>query len=167
MMDGTRPRLRPCNVCGRRVLAIECPYCQGKFCAEHHHPEAHRCSPRISILRLDSPEEKLASKVETFFRHCPSCGRRFEIILESAKEVETVSSDRSTQKPKLRIGLKPGTIGEFRRRGILVLTYEKTNRFEENKRVKLTFKCGHCGHEWSERRFREAEAETSPEYGGD
>jgi DNA-directed RNA polymerase subunit RPC12/RpoP len=72
-----------------------------------------------------------------FFRQCPACGRRFHTKLESKKLVhldrESVSSFRG-----------PVLLGEGSRP--IVVDVEK---------FQYSYKCQHCGHEWSEKRVEE------------
>ena len=89
------------------------------------------------------------SAIRTFFRHCPSCGRRFEIRLETKKllkeeRVTTVlSPTESNVRDELIAG--PGTgaapplmVGAGKPIVVDVDSFQ------------YTYKCKHCGHEWFE-----------------
>jgi DNA-directed RNA polymerase subunit M/transcription elongation factor TFIIS len=106
------------------------------------------------------------SAVSTFFRHCPSCGRRFEIRLVAKKEVD---DETEVTKTKGYAGT-PGTRG--RKDSNLLLEGERpaiveVPRIEEVKEFRYYYKCKHCGHEWSEERFRMTEKPGNPDYRGD
>lgn len=83
-----------------------------------------------------------------FFRHCPQCGRRFHIKLESKK---MVSLDRRTvqERPGPRRG-----IGQFRGSPVLVVQ-EGRPVIADVEEFQYSYKCEHCGHEWSEKHFEE------------
>jgi len=87
-----------------------------------------------------------------FFRHCPACGRRFHIKLESK---ELVHLDReSTQGNE-----GPLRISQFR--GVPRLLVEESSRpiVVDVEEFQYSYKCKHCGHEWSERHL-ESRRET-------
>ena len=100
----------------------------------------------------------------TFFRHCPSCGRRFEIRLISKREVGEESETWKTGKAAV------GMSG--RRESNLMLEGEhpvivEVSEIEEVKEFRCNYKCKHCGHEWSEERLKRTERAGNPEYKGD
>jgi len=80
-----------------------------------------------------------------FFRHCPECGRRFHIKLESKKLVDVERRSRPTSEAQLlpsgsRYGARMG-IDVYEGRPIIVDVEE----------FQYAYKCTHCGHEWSEK----------------
>ena len=77
-----------------------------------------------------------------FFRHCPQCGRRFHIKLESKKPV---SLDREPVTMPITAGGKfqGSTLWEDRTITLDIEVFD------------YVFKCGHCGHEWSEKHSEE------------
>ena len=83
-----------------------------------------------------------------FFRHCPACGRRFHIKLEKK---ELVHLDRE---------LLPGTVTPratvtlFENPLVLVAS-EGRPIIADIEEFRYTYKCGHCGHEWSEKHLEE------------
>jgi hypothetical protein len=91
------------------------------------------------------------SEIRTFFRHCPACGRRFEIRLENKtliREDHTTStlpveshSFTATGYPNMTS--MPLTVGE----GEPIVT--------DTEEFQYTYKCKHCGHEWSEKHDEE------------
>lgn len=76
-----------------------------------------------------------------FFRHCPGCGRRFHVKLVSKKMVHL---DR-------RSVIEPLT------EGYRVVTLINANRTItiDIEDFQYTYKCQHCGHEWSEKHVEE------------
>jgi len=80
--------------------------------------------------------------VRTFFRRCPSCGRRFEIRLVSKK---LISSEQigSTVEEITPISAVPP-----------VLVESEVPLVVEVDDFRYTYKCKHCGHQWSEERFK-------------
>jgi len=105
------------------------------------------------------------SGVVAFFRHCPYCGRRFEIRLVSKKE--STENDSVEQEP-------PGVAGTDAMgrawSGSIVagraLIEENTPMLFIDEEFQYSYKCKHCGHEWSE--VDEKEKETKVEgYTGD
>ena len=87
-----------------------------------------------SFLVLPVPE------LRTFFRHCPSCGRRFEIRLVSKEEVGESEHDEDL----LRV---TGVPEPAPRPLLLEDTSPVTVEMEE---FQYRYRCKHCGHEWSE-----------------
>ena len=76
------------------------------------------------------------SEITTFFRHCPSCGRRFEIRLVGKKLVDE----------------KQVTQRQFYHYNVpyyneLVETVPLTIDIKE---FQYAYKCRHCGHQWAE-----------------
>jgi hypothetical protein len=91
------------------------------------------------------------AEVQTFFLFCPSCGKRFHIKLVGKKLVD---SKRETYEQKQFVmggNSNPMTYGYRGDMGRLML--------EENIPVTVgiedfqySYKCKHCGHEWTENR---------------
>ncbi len=101
------------------------------------------------------------SEIETFFRHCPACGRRFEVRLvgkkvvsdeehESEAPVEVPTALRST--PALFL---PVTLDEE------VPTLVNRDEFQ------YSYVCKHCGHRWLELRTKTNEMNRPKGYEGD
>jgi len=104
------------------------------------------------------------SAIRTFFRHCPSCGRRFEIRLVSKIEV---SDDTGTWKTsKSDVGMSGRRESSLMLEGGKPATVEVPET-EEVKEFMYNYKCKHCGHEWSEEGFKTTERASNPEYKGD
>jgi hypothetical protein len=86
------------------------------------------------------------SEIKTFFRHCPSCGRRFHIQLVGRKLVEedTINERETSTEAEMDSSLIHSTssvtqLGE----GPPVLV--------DVKDFQYMYKCKHCGHGWSEK----------------
>jgi len=96
----------------------------------------------------------LMSDITTFFRHCPSCGRRFEIKLEGRNLVgETKSTYPNVRKPHLIYPVQRGGCG-----GPFDMTVELDEKVQvtvERKKFHYSYRCKHCGHLWTEERFEE------------
>ncbi len=84
-----------------------------------------------------------------FFRHCPGCGRRFHIKLESKKLVDLERTSRPTYEGQLL----PSGQGYGARIGIDV--YEGRPIIVDVEQFQYAYKCTHCGHEWFEKHFEE------------
>ncbi len=78
-----------------------------------------------------------------FFRHCPGCGRRFHIKLEMKKMVgeHHESAPGWLQADSV---LRRGSISPL-------LLHEGAPIMFDVEEFQYIYKCGHCGHEWSER----------------
>jgi DNA-directed RNA polymerase subunit RPC12/RpoP len=104
------------------------------------------------------------SAIRTFFRHCPSCGHRFEIRLVSKKEV---SDERETLKAK------EYTLAQSERKdSIFTLDSENPTtlevpEIEEVMGFKYNYRCKHCGHEWSEEAVQIRRERPKAGYTGD
>jgi len=81
-----------------------------------------------------------------FFRHCPQCGRRFHIKLETKK---LVGVDRECRMRPSR-GV-PLTGGQTWRTMWAIVSDERPVVLDIEK-FQYAYKCKHCGHEWSEKR---------------
>ena len=101
------------------------------------------------------------SAIQTFFRHCPSCARRFEIRLVSKKPVGSgIFVDKESS---LQVAPPDSTD----RSAAMQAVVEEGKPFVVGvEDFQYAYKCKHCGHEWSE--IRETERrERSKDYTGD
>jgi ribosomal protein L44E len=87
------------------------------------------------------------SEVETFFRYCPQCGKRFHIKLVGKKKVgserESVDVDRDY------------AVGSSTRpwpQGFAVVEEREPVTFDIED-FQYSYRCKHCGHEWAENRL--------------
>jgi DNA-directed RNA polymerase subunit RPC12/RpoP len=86
------------------------------------------------------------SQIETFFRRCPNCGRRFEIKLVSKTLVD---SEDITEGRPLREDEFSATPD-----GYLDVSETKPSIVEFEK-FKYAYRCKHCGHQWVEIKEKE------------
>lgn len=104
------------------------------------------------------------SAISTFFRHCPSCGHRFEIRLVSKKEVGDETK---------AVKLKEYTLSRSEvRESVLTLEADHPVTFEvpgieEVEEFRYRYQCKRCNHEWFEERFKGVEGPVSRDYKGD
>ena len=85
--------------------------------------------------------------VMEFFRHCPGCGRRFHIKLESKKLVDVERMSRPTMDVTNIMG---GAVMTSAAPPIFVLQEGKPTVIDIEQ-FQYAYKCKHCGHEWSEK----------------
>lgn len=111
------------------------------------------------------------SGVEAFFRHCPFCGRRFEIRLVSKSESEAggeYTGGRAVPAVPVALGAKDSNTAF----GPIQLTQGSptivsVSEVEETRLKRYSYKCRHCGHEWSEERYKVGMREPAERYTGD
>jgi hypothetical protein len=120
---------------------------------------------RPTPLSKARPARAGVPDVRTFFRHCPSCGRRFEVRLvrkESLGEEDLP-------------GTIPGTIrraaGQYTNPGYInpapVLLTEDEPAVVDIEEFRYTYRCKHCGHEWTEAHETERTFDAPKGYTGD
>jgi hypothetical protein len=83
-----------------------------------------------------------------FFRHCPGCGKRFHIKTESKKMVHL--GRESTHED---IGLL--NVSQFQGWPVITAQEPKKPLIVDVEEFQYKYKCGHCGHEWTEKRVVE------------
>jgi uncharacterized Zn finger protein len=95
------------------------------------------------------------SEIETIFRHCPACGRRFEIRLVRK---ETVSDRKETTDVKTIVA-PPGApavpmhgAAAFSSMASPLVVEEDVPVTVEITEFQYTYRCKHCGHQWAELR---------------
>jgi DNA-directed RNA polymerase subunit RPC12/RpoP len=90
-----------------------------------------------------------ASQME-FFRHCPNCGRRFHIKLQS-KEMTHMDREMIPRETAVRYGgTGPYVIGpEY------LSLQEGAPVIVDREEFRYAYKCNHCGHAWSEKHVEE------------
>jgi DNA-directed RNA polymerase subunit RPC12/RpoP len=92
-----------------------------------------------------------------FFRHCPQCGRRFHIKLETKKLVTSHQESIPTMAKSAAVvqtGVSPGSTYvnpllnriEVREGAPIIVQVEE---------FQYAYRCKHCGHEWSEEHTEE------------
>ena len=113
----------------------------------------------LNIMRFDFGS---VPEIRTLLRHCPGCGRRFEIRLVTK---QTVDSAEHTE-DKARLSVRPGMIAK----GIIArpVTVEESNPVTvDMEEFQYTYRCKHCGHQWVEIHEKTEEASSPTEYSGD
>ena len=87
------------------------------------------------------------SEITTFFRHCPSCGRRFEIRLVGKKLVE--ERHDTEERPFSHLPYNPyHSLSPYSPYYNEVV--ESVPLTVDIKEFQYAFKCKHCGHQWLE-----------------
>jgi len=84
----------------------------------------------------------LSEEVRTFFRRCPSCGRRFEIRLVSKKLIGSQQVESKMEEITPTLAFPP------------VMVESDIPLVVEVDDFGYTYRCKHCGHQWSENRFK-------------
>ena len=95
------------------------------------------------------------SEITTFFRHCPSCGKRFEIKLVGKKLVK----EQVVQKEAHEITGLPSYVGRWGAPTVTPVTENKAVLVDVRD-FQYAYQCKHCGHKWVE--MREEEEGTTP-----
>jgi uncharacterized Zn finger protein len=96
------------------------------------------------------------SGVRTFFRHCPSCGRRFEVRLVR-KELVDEKDIPQTVKRAAGPYINP----------VPALMTEDEPVVVDIEEFQYTYRCKHCGHGWTEAHETEREFDAPKGYTGD
>jgi uncharacterized Zn finger protein len=100
------------------------------------------------------------SEFREFFRHCPSCGRRFQITLVGEKLIDERRVTDQIERDTEPISSASST---FRYGGVPmpeVVVEEDVPVTIDIKEFQYTYKCKHCGHVWTE--THEKDSETPP-----
>jgi DNA-directed RNA polymerase subunit RPC12/RpoP len=86
-----------------------------------------------------------------FFRHCPACGRRFHIKLVKKQLVTDRIEKRRTDQPMIMSDSGPlrGAMMPY------VALVEGPPVIVDEREFQYSYKCSHCGHEWSEKHIEE------------
>jgi DNA-directed RNA polymerase subunit RPC12/RpoP len=105
-------------------------------------------------------------EIRTFFRHCPACGRRFEIRLvgkeptDMAEHSEEMTSVTAVPKPSMTTGSRRGV-------PLPTVVHDSSPITVEMEEFRFTYRCKHCGHEWSEIRNKTDVVSKPATYSGD
>jgi transposase-like protein len=92
------------------------------------------------------------SEVKEFFRHCPACGRRFHIKLVSKKLV----GERKEVAEIKQAMVNPTPMGYSKTMPAIPLIVEENIPITiDVEDFQYSYRCKHCGHEWSETRTEE------------
>jgi hypothetical protein len=98
------------------------------------------------------------SHLRTFFRHCPSCGRRFEIRLLNKQRVGSEAFEEK-EKRFLAVGANV--------RPMQTVVQDDAPSIVYVEEFQYKYKCKHCGHEWSEVHQTEHNVDQPKGYTGD
>jgi DNA-directed RNA polymerase subunit RPC12/RpoP len=104
--------------------------------------------------------------IRTFFRHCPACGRRFEIRLVSKEPVdaeehnEELTGVTAVPKPVMTTGSRRGV-------PLPTVVHDSSPITVEVEEFQYTYRCKHCGHEWSEVHEKTDAVREPAKYSGD
>ena len=101
--------------------------------------------------------------LQAFFRHCPACGRRFEVKLVG----KTLASSERTSYTATNPGTSTNIRGAFAHShfngGEGLFTWDDHVKVTSNVRVtttkdkfRLSYECKHCGHRWEEEQTKES-----------
>ena len=96
----------------------------------------------------------MSEEVRTFFRFCPSCGKRFHIQILSK---EKVAVEREERAPGNAESVVPGVLDQvsgFSAPVPLVLEEGHPVMVEVDD-YRYSYRCKHCGHEWTEEHIEE------------
>jgi formate dehydrogenase maturation protein FdhE len=88
------------------------------------------------------------AEVRRFFRHCPSCGRRFEIRLVNKKLIGSQQIESNMEQYTPTSTSSP------------VVLESNVPIFVEVDDFRYTYRCKHCGHQWSEDRSKTENEKT-------
>ncbi len=114
---------------------------------------------------------KALSSVKTFFRHCPSCGRRFEIRLVKKEEVDSEELEENLPRPGLANPIIERAMVTNPVTPVLTGSPIKLSEGEPSivdiEDFRYTYRCKHCGHEWSEVHTTEDSFKAPEGYTGD
>ena len=88
------------------------------------------------------------SSIETLFRRCPNCGRRFEIRLVGK---ELIDSETIKETRPIEADYFSGSPGSYLELGETEPVYVDVEKFQ------YSYKCKHCGHQWVEIKEKEDE----------
>ncbi len=88
------------------------------------------------------------SEVRNFFRFCPACGKRFHIKLVSRKLVGE-REERTVAREEIPVSIGGGMPNPIMVGQDVPITVDIED-------FQYSYKCKHCGHQWSELRTKES-----------
>lgn len=94
-------------------------------------------------------------ELREFFRTCPACGHRFHIKLEEKQ----LAAERTVTREPTEASRSPVPFGQFGPDGQGVWGAGKNDNVRitiDIQEFRYTYRCGHCGHVWSEERTQES-----------
>ena len=106
------------------------------------------------------------SQVKTFFRHCPSCRRRFEIRLVSKEPADSESFEGKDMLQKSSTIVSGGpALGSLSTPPTIV--EENIPLIVDVNAFQYLYRCKHCGHQWLEVHESDKVAREPKGYTGD
>jgi hypothetical protein len=110
--------------------------------------------------------------IGTFFRHCPSCGKRFHVKLIGEELIgeELVGEETrpgvSTESHHAVLSIKSTATSRHDESGVAgPLGAEGDQTVAGSEKFQYSFKCQHCGHEWTEEHFENLKAKIGGKAG--
>ena len=91
------------------------------------------------------------SETGAFFRYCPACGKRFHIRLEGKKLIKDEREEKVRKVQSSYDGFY-GTPLQWANPTVLWTEVPITVEAED---FEYLYRCGHCGHVWTEMRHQE------------
>jgi len=104
------------------------------------------------------------SEIKAFLRFCPSCGQRFHVRLVGEELVGTDVGKATVEQPAAPAA--PAAPGRQAGRTVAE-AFGSAQLMVEEDEYQFSYKCKHCGHEWSERHVKEVKGNEPRGYTGD
>ena len=104
------------------------------------------------------------SGIKVFFRHCPSCGRRFELRLVSRVEISDEEENLTAKESAIAQSERKETVQMLDPETPITLSIPE---IQEIKEFRYSYQCKHCGHEWSEKAVQVVREQANSGYTGD
>ena len=92
--------------------------------------------------------ENSTNGLTEFFRHCPECGRRFHIRLESKK---LAGMQRTSRPSKVATRIITSPYASPGAPSPVFADQEGKPVVVDVEEFNYSYKCKHCGHEWTEK----------------
>ena len=105
--------------------------------------------------------------ITIFFRHCPSCGRRFEIRLACKEPVSSEIVEEKEKRIRRYLSRRPLVGSADRPYDPRTMVQEDAPSTVDVEEFQYEYKCEHCGHEWSEVHETERKVKEPKGYTGD
>jgi predicted RNA-binding Zn-ribbon protein involved in translation (DUF1610 family) len=99
--------------------------------------------------KTENREIDTSENIESFFRQCPNCGKRFEVKIVGKKLVESESIKENRPVNSDYFGGYTGSILTVGQEEPTVVDVEK---------FQYTYRCKNCGHLWRE--FKEEDSKS-------
>ena len=110
--------------------------------------------------------------IGTFFRYCPSCGKRFHVKLVGEKLLgeelvgEEIRPGVPTEFHHVVLSIKSTATSRRDESGVAgLLGAEKDQSLSGSEMFQYAFRCQHCGHEWTEEHSENLKAKVGGKTG--